>query len=281
MSAGAVILFLHHEQNIFRMGGLRRQMPLAFWTFLIGACSMAAVPLVTAGFYSKDLILFDAWSSSSGSPWLWIAGVVGTLLTSLYIFRAFLLVFYGEARQQPTGSPDMRMALPMVVLAFLSIVGGFIEIPGTLGNQLHLSRFLSSALPPIDLAKGAESFEAVLQIVASLVSLAGIYLAYLLFRRSPNLIASLSAAPWASTLGRFWQLGWGFDWLYHNLLVRPVVWAANVNRADFVDLPFQGLAWLGRVSWATLSQTENGRVRFYAMGIAAGAVIAVAIGVFT
>jgi len=281
MSAGAVILFLRHEQNIFRMGGLRRQMPLAFWTFLIGSCSMAAVPLVTAGFYSKDLILFDAWSSSSGSPWLWIAGVVGTLLTSLYIFRAFLLVFYGETRQQPTGRPDMRMALPMVVLAFLSIVGGFIEIPGTLGNQLHLSRFLSSALPPIDLAKGAESFEAVSQIVASLVSLAGICLAYLLFRRSPNLVASLSAAPCASTLGRFWQLGWGFDWLYHNLLVRPVVWAANVNRADFVDLPFQGLAWLGRVSWATLSQTENGRVRFYAMGIAAGAVIAVAIGVFT
>ncbi|HEX5416325.1 MAG TPA: NADH-quinone oxidoreductase subunit L, partial [Chloroflexota bacterium] len=84
LAAGVVIMALHHEQDMLRMGGLHKQLPLAFWTFLIGAASLSALPLVTAGFYSKELILGAAWSSPQGSTWLWAAGVVGAFLTALY-----------------------------------------------------------------------------------------------------------------------------------------------------------------------------------------------------
>ncbi len=100
LGAGVVILGLHHEHDMFKMGGLRKQLPLTFWTFLVASASLAAVPLVTAGFYSKDLILFEAWSSTAGSPWLWAAGLVGALLTSIYTFRMVFLTFFGQAHQQ-------------------------------------------------------------------------------------------------------------------------------------------------------------------------------------
>ncbi|MFN2185563.1 MAG: NADH-quinone oxidoreductase subunit L, partial [Anaerolineae bacterium] len=87
LGAGTIIISLHHEHDMFKMGGLRREMPTTFWTFLIGSASLAAIPLVTAGFYSKDQILWASWASETGSAWLWTAGLIGALLTSLYAFR--------------------------------------------------------------------------------------------------------------------------------------------------------------------------------------------------
>ncbi|HOK48459.1 MAG TPA: NADH-quinone oxidoreductase subunit L, partial [Bryobacteraceae bacterium] len=98
MAAGVVINALHHEHNMFRMGGLRRRLPIAFWTFTIGGASLAGLPLITAGFYSKDRIIWDAWVSEGGGAGLWLAAILGVFLTSLYIFRAVFLVFFGEAR---------------------------------------------------------------------------------------------------------------------------------------------------------------------------------------
>ncbi|HXE11214.1 MAG TPA: NADH-quinone oxidoreductase subunit L, partial [Bryobacteraceae bacterium] len=95
LAAGIVIDALHHEHNIFRMGGLRKELPIAFWTFLIGGCSLAGLPLVTAGFVSKDLILWSAWTSPYGGLGLWIVGIIGVLLTALYIFRVIFIVFFG------------------------------------------------------------------------------------------------------------------------------------------------------------------------------------------
>ncbi|MGH8297045.1 MAG: NADH-quinone oxidoreductase subunit L, partial [Steroidobacteraceae bacterium] len=103
LAAGVVIQRLGEEHDIFRMGGLRRRLPLAFWSFLIGSAALAALPFVDAGFYSKDLILFDVWESGPDGPWLWAAGTLGALLTSIYIFRAVFVVFFGEARTEPTG----------------------------------------------------------------------------------------------------------------------------------------------------------------------------------
>ena len=86
-AAGIVIDALHDEHNIFRMGGLRKQLPVAFWAFLIAGCSLAGLPLITAGFFSKDLIIWGAWSGANGAPGFWIVALVGVLLTSLYTFR--------------------------------------------------------------------------------------------------------------------------------------------------------------------------------------------------
>ena len=95
LAAGVVINALHHEHDMFRMGGLRRELPIAFWTFLAGGCALAGLPLVTSGAYSKDLILWNAWSSPSGGSGLWAAGIAGVFLTSLYTFRLIFLVFFG------------------------------------------------------------------------------------------------------------------------------------------------------------------------------------------
>ncbi len=109
LGAGAVIISLHHEQDIFKMGGLRRRLPVVFWTFLAGSASLAALPLVTAGFYSKDLILWAAWSSAAGGPWLWAAGAIGALLTAALRLppRLHRLLRRREgARGSRTGAPD-------------------------------------------------------------------------------------------------------------------------------------------------------------------------------
>src|SRR2546429_3892124 len=86
LGAGVIIEALHDEHSIFRMGGLRKEMPVAFWTFLIGGCALAGLPFLTAGFFSKDLIIWETWSAQGGHPALWIAGMVGALMTSLYTF---------------------------------------------------------------------------------------------------------------------------------------------------------------------------------------------------
>src|SRR6266566_2667567 len=93
LAAGVVVQHLHDEHDIFKMGGLRRRMPLAFWTFLAGAVSLAAVPFIDAGFYSKDLILWEAWSGGPGGHWLFAAGLIGAFLTAIYTFRPVFVAF--------------------------------------------------------------------------------------------------------------------------------------------------------------------------------------------
>ena len=102
LSGGVVILLLHEEHDLFKMGGLRKLMPAVFITFLIGSASLSALPLITAGFYSKDQILWYAFSASNGNLWLWLAAIVGAFITSLYTFRMVFLAFYGEVKTLPT-----------------------------------------------------------------------------------------------------------------------------------------------------------------------------------
>src|SRR6185312_4713915 len=108
MAAGIVIQALREEHDIFKMGGLRKNLPYAFWGFVIGGSALAGLPLITAGFYSKGLILWDEWSSPQGSTGLWIAGMVGALLTSIYIYRVIFLVFYGEKQMEVSHRPGWR-----------------------------------------------------------------------------------------------------------------------------------------------------------------------------
>ena len=109
LAAGIVIEALHHEHNIFRMGGLRKELPVAFWSFLIGGCALAGLPLITAGFFSKDLILWNAGSSAGGTG-LWAAGLAGVVLTSLYTFRLIFLVFFGPVQHpSPPAGPAMTI----------------------------------------------------------------------------------------------------------------------------------------------------------------------------
>jgi NADH-quinone oxidoreductase subunit L len=277
LAAGLVIDALHHEHNIFKMGGLRRRVPLAFWAFLIGGCSLAGLPLITAGFYSKGLIVWESWAAKDGSPWLWLAAVVGVLLTSLYIFRLIFLVFFGEEQERPGKRASSSMAIPVVVLCVLSLVGGFVELPSWLGNVPAFSSLLNNSLPPVVEAASVPLSELGSEAVLFLAFLAGAYLAYVFFLRRRDLAQTVGATALGRALHDFWFADWGMDWLYDRVLVRPVVWFARIDRNDFVDWFYKGLALLTKLGWRVLRITENGQVRWYAACVAAGTVIFLAL----
>ena len=252
LAAGIVIEGLHHEHDIRRMGGLRKALPIAFWTFLIGGCSLAGLPLVTAGAYSKDWII----ASTASNRALWIAAVIGVVLTSLYTFRMIFLVFFGPLQTPVAKRPRFAMQFPVVVLAVLAIVAGF--------DRGGFRALLASVFPAV-----REVPEAASEIAAALAFLVGLGLAWVYSRRAA-----------ASLVERLWAAGWGFDWLYDHLFVRPVTWAARVNRTDAIDFIYRGVAALTKGIYRELALTETGKLRWYAAAIAGGTVLFVAIVAF-
>ena len=274
--AGVVIQAVQDEHDIFKMGGLRRDLPYAFWGFVIGGASLAGLPLITAGFYSKDLILWQAWSSDHGSRALWVAGLVGVLLTSLYISRLIFIVFFGDKKLEVDHLPGWRIKLPVVVLSVLSVVGGFVNIPASLGNVPAFTRLLESALPASVETHFAGMSEGLSEGISAIAFALGLLLAYGLYLRRRDLPSRLAAGI-GGVIHHFWFADWGFDWLYDRVFVLPVVWAARVDRNDFIDAFYTGVARFSEFSWRLLRRTENGRVRWYAAAITAGAVVFIAI----
>jgi NADH-quinone oxidoreductase subunit L len=280
LAAGSVIMSLHHEHDIFRMGGLRRHLPLTFWTFLIGGAALAGLPLLTAGFYSKDWILWQAWAGTAGNPWLWVAGLLGTLLTSVYIFRVVFRVFYGPVMTPVSEKPGFRMQLALLTLAVLSVVGGWLELPANLGHLPLFSGFLQTALPASPTVDAEIGTEGTLQLIASGASVLGIALAYVVFLQRPRVVEGPTQTPWGTAIHRWWFGGWGFDHLYSRLIVEPFIWLAQVNKGDAIDAVYHGIARLHRFAHHRLRQTQTGRVRWYAAGIAAGSVVIIALAVW-
>jgi len=273
LSAGIIINALHHEHNIFRMGGLRERLPVAYWTFLIGGSALAGLPLITSGFYSKDLILWHAWSSPIGSPGLWIAGNIGVLLTSLYTFRLIFIVFYGEAHTEVSKRPGLAMSIPVVVLSIFSIIAGFVNIPPSLGNFPFFTHFVQTAVPPArEISRGwlTESYS---EVASGLLFIIGFYLAYLFYIRRPDWAAAFKANPAGNVLHRWWYADWGFDWMYDRVFVRPVLWFARIDRHDVFDSFYTGLTRAAQFAWFSLSELESGRIRWYAASIAVGTIV--------
>jgi NADH-quinone oxidoreductase subunit L len=268
LSAGAVILCMHHEQDIFRMGGLRRRLPLSFWSFIIGGSALAALPFVTAGFYSKEAILWGAWAT--GNKALCLMGLFGALLTSIYTFRLIFIAFFGIPRSETSATAHEKFGLnvwvPLTVLGALSVVGGFIALP------------LDEVLPRLIAAGGHEKH--LLEIASIVLAVGGIAIAWLLFLRSPQLASSLTDFSLGLALRRYWQAAWGFDWLYERLFLRPYLWLVQVNRRDEVDTAYTGIAHANRLAWQALSRTQTGQIRWYAAGIAAGTIVIVAMAVW-
>jgi NADH-quinone oxidoreductase subunit L len=283
LAAGAVIVSLHEEHDIFRMGGLRTRLPIVFWTFLIGAASLAGLPLVTAGFYSKDWILWEAWSSPHGSMWLWAAGVCGALLTAIYSFRLVFYVFCGETNTVPHVKPRPSMTFPLIVLAILSVIAGGLETPRTLGHITLFSGFMQSALPAVASDQATQTpiaAEVTEQMILAVVTFAGIGLAYVLFLRRRDLPNAMVGTAIGASISKFLFEGWRFDALYDLFVIRPFLWIAAVNRNDGIDRVYAGIAWLNRWLHGLLHRTQTGHVRWYATIMAAGAVAIVALALF-
>ena len=280
LAAGAVINACHHEHNIFKMGGLRKELPVTFWTFLIAGCSLAGLPLVTAGFYSKGLIIWSAWASDKGSSSLWAVGIIGVFLTSLYIFRLIFLVFFGEAKEHVHQKPGWVIKVPLIVLGFLSIVGGWVNLPPWLGNKPAFTNFLQLSLPPLREVHAGSFSELASESVVTLAFLVGLFVAWLFFIKKRAWADAISAPAISRGLHRLWFSDWGMDWLYDRVFVGPVNWFARADKDDWVDLIYAGLASLCRASYRGLRTTENGKVRWYAAAVALGTIIFIAVVLF-
>jgi NADH-quinone oxidoreductase subunit L len=272
LCAGVIINAMDEEHSIFKMGGLRKELPVAFWTFLIGGCSLAGLPFITAGFFSKDLIIWRTWSAEGGHPGFWIAGMIGALMTSLYTFRVIFRVFFGPLGKPVTKRPGYAMTVPLMVLAFLALVGGYLKEP-VLG-------LLHSALPQTIESRAGGLTEAGSGTVAAFVFLIGLYFAYLFHLRNRGLADAMVANSLGHTLQQWWFADWGFDWIYDKVFVQPFIWAAEINKSDFVDAFYSGVAWLTELFYLGLSRTETGRVRWYAAAMGAGSVVFIAMVLF-
>src|SRR3982751_1308514 len=181
LAAGVVIQAMHHEQDMFRMGGLRFELPLAFWSFAIGGSALAGLPLITAGFFSKDLILWQAWAGPNGNGLFWIAGLLGATLTSFYTYRLIFLVFFGPEKLEVSYKPGMAVVIPLFTLCVLSLLGGYVDTPPDLGGRPALSDFLNSALPPLDAVHTGAITELSTALCASFAFAIGFGFAYFIY----------------------------------------------------------------------------------------------------
>jgi NADH-quinone oxidoreductase subunit L len=272
LAAGAVI-HATGEKDLFAMGGLRRRLPVAFITMVIAGASLAALPLVTAGFYSKEQILFFAWAGERGAAWLWLAGIAGTFVTGLYIARLVFLAFFGEERAQVRHPPGSAMRIPLVVLAALSIVAGFLETPELLGGLAVFSGFLERAVVPAAVEVHALGLELGLALGAVAASILGIALAWRRYLVGRAEVVPDADLPGPARAQRLLAGGFGFDAAYRTALARPLARAAHENRDDFLDSFYDGVAAAAELGHRGLSRTQTGRVRDYAGAIGIGIVV--------
>ncbi|HSB94900.1 MAG TPA: NADH-quinone oxidoreductase subunit L [Spongiibacteraceae bacterium] len=259
LSAGAVILACHHEQDIFKMGGLRKKLPLVYACFLVGGGALAALPFITAGFYSKDEILWEAYAS--GHIDFLIAGLLGALLTSIYTFRMIFIVFHGEEKTHAHPLKGISYSLPLLVLLVLStFIGALIHPP------------LANVLPASAGEHGGDMKEK-LELLSGAVAIIGIAIAAFLYLGKRTLVTAIANNPLGRLLSNWWRNAWGFDWLYDLLFVKSYLAIVNLNRRDGFDLAIGVVPRLTRVGHNLLSATENGRLRWYAATIGIGAVL--------
>lgn len=261
LSAGSVIIACHHEQNIFKMGGLRKKIPFVYACFLIGGGALAALPLLTAGFFSKDEILWGAYSNGHFN--LMLAGLVGALFTSLYTFRLIFIVFHGETKTEAHQVKGFTHTFPLAVLALLStFIGALITQPlGAVfpeGNASHDGKY-------------------VLEVLSGVVAIVGVAIAAWLYLKQRQCVSKVANTRTGRFLSTWWFHAWGFDALYEVLFVKPYKGAAWLIQNDPVNQFFNLFGSLLKGTNKGLSFSENGLARWYAASLGLGAVLVIAL----
>ena len=269
LGCGSVILAVHHEQDMQRMGGLKDKMPITYWTFIIGSLALAGFPL-TAGFFSKDALLLSAWNAGPLGQVLAVAGILTAGLTAFYSFRLVFVTFWGESRVDPHHADHVHeqplvVTVPLLVLAVLSIATGYLGIP----------EFLQPAFPGSEGAGHHGTAATVIMLVATLAGVLGIAAAYVMYVKSldlPERLMNQWHALYRGSLNK-----WYVDEAYDKAFVNPTFMLADrmwkkVDVAiidNAVNGVARGFAWWGWM--ARLIQT--GETQNYALSMAMGAVI--------
>ncbi|HEY6300899.1 MAG TPA: NADH-quinone oxidoreductase subunit L [Candidatus Binatus sp.] len=283
LCAGSVIHALGGEQDMNKMGGLRRKLPITFWTMFIATFAIAAV-FPFSGYFSKDLILEAAYDS--GHTWLWLLGVITAGLTSFYMFRLIFMTFFGDSRVEADKEHHIHespatMTVPLIVLAILATVGGWVNLPdGWLWGNAFV-RFLAPAVGTFKPVIEANSTQ--LSLIALAASIVGIVLAWVLYIQLPGipfLLAWRLKAPYELLLNKYY-----IDELYNLVVTRPLFWVSQnvLNRAidSFViDGAAEGAGLAVQTSGQVARRAETGNVQHYAFVYLLGALGIVAYYLF-
>jgi NADH-quinone oxidoreductase subunit L len=312
LGSGAVIHALAGEQDMRRMGGLRRELPLTYWTFVIGALAIAGVPGL-AGFFSKDDILFRTYAG--GHTLLWLVGLLTSLLTAAYMFRVVFLTFHGERRterapaapaqpdeEEPTPQAATHhlhdaprsMATALVALAIGSVLAGYIGLPAALGGSNRFERFLAPSFEaPADAGgiagrtdtdpmregeadRASEGLELGLMAVSTLAALGGIGIAVFFFlknRQRADAVAERFSGLHALLLNKYYV-----DEMYDAAIVQPIKIVSEYGLwkgvdARVIDGAVNGVGEsVGGLS-EVLRRAQTGSVRAYAASLFVGVVL--------
>jgi len=255
LGAGSVIHAMHHEQDMRKMGGLRRYMPTTFWTFAISVLAIAGTPL-TAGFFSKDEILWLAFSSPHGNKLIWFLAVVGAGMTAFYMFRQFFMVFFGECRadhhtQEHLHESPKAMTLPLIVLALGALFAGWIGLPAVFGGS-QFSHWLEPVTGGHAEEHASHALELGLMAVSIAVAVSGFFIAYLMYYRgalSPERFTTLAGGCFYRLFDRKYYL----DEIYQAIFVNGTLLLARLGSLFdqyIIDGIVDGSAALTRfVSW--------------------------------
>ena len=314
LAAGSVIHAVGGEQDMRKMGGLRTKIPVTFWTMTIATFAIAGIPPL-AGFFSKDEILWRAYQAS----WIyWLVGVVTAFITSFYMFRLWFMTFFGAYRgaaeehghhDQSHGhghggiheSPKIMLA-PLMILAVLSFIGGWVGVPGSLGGSNHFDKFLGpvfrstapalnaeystpgEAMPPEKETEGPEpvsgvSSELIFTGISVFAGLLGLFLAWLFYHRRPelpDLVAARFYGLYHAVADKYWV-----DELYDTIFVKPLIAISGVVfwrgiDQGVIDATLNGSADGARELSDNLRHMQSGNLRSYAGWIALGAALVIA-----
>jgi NADH-quinone oxidoreductase subunit L len=282
LCAGSVMHALSGELDIFKMGGLRKKMPWTFGTFLVGALALSGVPLL-AGFFSKDEILYNAYRSGALIPWM--LGVITAGLTAFYAFRLLFVAFYGKSRmarkvERHVHESSPVMVVPLVILAVLSVVGGYVGLPEFSGVGNAIDEFLQpvfadSTLIPV--ATEGVTVEVVLLAISVLAVAAGFTIAYWIYVRNWGLAERMTrGGQWLYDLvyNKYYV-----DEAYTEAIVKPLRMAgdflAEAVEERSIDGAVNALARLTGLLGEGVRRLQSGQVRDYALAVFVGVVAVV------
>ncbi|MGC1299681.1 MAG: NADH-quinone oxidoreductase subunit L, partial [Alloacidobacterium sp.] len=288
LSAGSVIHGLSGEQDMRVMGGLRKKIPVTFWAMTMGVFAICGIP-PWAAFFSKDEILYQAFVSPSPvGKLVWFVGLVTAGLTAFYMFRLWYLTFFGESRAQEAAHDDHGhghahgvhespwiMLGPLVILAILSVIGGWVGVPGALGGHAEITHFLAPATQPAgEAAEGSHSMELLLMGLSVAFVAIGWFFAHFMYFMKPEVPKQLAAK-----LHGLYELllnKWWVDQLYGTVIVTPILFLSRYVLKGLFDtgvITGGGLA-LGYTTQGVgslVQRVQSGNIRSYAGWLALGA----------